>query len=110
MADETARRIIESALALCRTHASAPALDVLDLVMQGRHGSDLDTEADGHEFADWLDPPSAFAVLLRDAFAPGLPVDVDVWNTSAPDSRPWSDHWDEQVWQPFARRYRLWEA
>lgn len=109
MADTTARHIIDDALALRRTHASAPALDVLDLAMRGHHGADLETEADGQPFADWLDPPSPFAQLLRDAFAPALPVDVDVWGDAAPDGRPWSEHWDEQVWQPFAARYGLWQ-
>lgn len=114
MADQIARNIIAVALATRRSHSAAPALDVLDLAMQGHHGADLNMEADGQPFADWLDPPSDFARLLHDAFAPGLPAEpffasgVDVWSTRLPDGQMLADAWHEMVVGPFSARYGLW--
>mgnify|MGYP001275112431 CR=1 FL=1 len=114
MADQIAQKIISVALATRRSHPDAPALDVLDLAMQGHHGADLNMEADGQPFADWLDPPSDFARLLRDAFAPGLPADpffgsgVDVWSAQLPGGQILAEAWRELVLEPFSARYGLW--
>ena len=114
MADQIAQRIIDVALATRRTHPAAPPLAVLDLAMQGHHGADLDMQADGQAFADWLDPPSEFARLLHDAFAPDLPAEpffgkgVDVWSTQLPGGQILAEAWHELVLEPFSARYGLW--
>lgn len=113
MADQIAENIIAVPLATRRSHPAAPALDVLDLAMEGNHGADLDMEADGQPFADWLDPPSEFARLLHAAFAPELPAEAlfsgaDVWCDRQPDGQLMADVWHEQVLDRFAIRYSLW--
>ncbi|MEF7612575.1 hypothetical protein V4F39_01550 [Aquincola sp. MAHUQ-54] len=111
MADPIAQKIIDTALALRASHAGVPAIDVLDLAMQGHHGAHLNTDAYGKPWADWLDPPSPFARLLRDALAPHLPDDPyltgDLWQVSATGTRLLLDDWDDVV-RAFAARYRLW--
>jgi hypothetical protein len=112
MADRTAQQIIDAALALCRSHPGVPPLDVLDLAMQGHHGTYLNTDAYGQPWADWMDPPSPFARLLRDALAPHLPDDpyftADLWQTYTANGTLLADEWNEHVVQAFAARYRLW--
>src|SRR3989442_4791087 len=71
--DTEAQSIVDRAVALGRSDPSAPALDILDLTMTGRHGSHPSFEAgplDG-PFGDWTDPSSPFGDLLRRAFADG---------------------------------------
>lgn len=113
MADQIAEKIIAVALATRRSHPDVPAIDVLDLAMDGHHGNDLDMEADGQPFADWLDPPSEFARILQAAFAPEQPLEAffsgaDVWCDRLPDGQLMADVWHEQVLGRFATRYNLW--
>ena len=97
MADLEARSIIDTAMALSRTQPTAPALDILDLAMQGRHESDLDLDAQGEPFGDWTDPSSPFGDLLRRAFTPDL---IGAQGTP--------DEWHLLVLSSHAERYRLW--
>jgi hypothetical protein len=60
MADVTALAIVNEALSLRISHAHAGALDVLDLVMQGRQDRLLD-------FGEHMLPPAAFALLIAEA-------------------------------------------
>lgn len=112
MADTLTRTIVDEALALRSSHPGAPALDILDLVFKGRHQSHPDFEADGAQFDDWLDPPSPFARLLRDAFAADLPDDpffvAHYWSAVLDDGTPLSDVFHERVIRPFTERYQLW--
>ena len=108
MADPIALQIIQAALTLRASHPHAPPAEVLDLAMQGHRGAHLDTEADGQVWADWLDPPSPFAALLGEVFAPDLDATADVWSATTATGRPLHDVWDERVWMPFAARYDLW--
>jgi hypothetical protein len=91
VASVAAQAIVDAALELRRTHPSAPAIDVLDLVMQAHLGSapDFDTGR-----ADHTDAGMPFGDLLREAF--GQPGD-------APDD-------DQPVLDRFAARYRLWQG
>ena len=69
MSTRQARTIVDSALALLRTHPHAPALEVLDQVMEGHHGTGPDFDAPGEPFGNWIEPASPFGELLRRAFA-----------------------------------------
>lgn len=110
MPDAIARRVIETALQTRKSHPGAPALDVLDLAMRGHEGSDFDFAADGQPWADWLDPPSPFAELLRAALAPDMPAgNLALWddpNDVIADG--FREHWQAEVIEPFAARYQLW--
>lgn len=120
MADTEARTIVEKALALSKSHPNVPVLDVLDLAMQGRHGSSPNFEASAqdaqHGFGDWTDPSSPFGDLLRRAFAPGhIAANAGaLWASEAeeddPALRELIDVWQHKVIDRFAERYRLWEC
>lgn len=109
--------IVSEALSLAKSHPHVPALDLLDLVMQGHHGDDLDFDAPGNQgFGDWTDPPSPFGELLRQAFAANEigPGAAGIWASEDPDPAVVTaqdalvDHWQEAVVERFAQRYRLW--
>ena len=117
MADSVARSIISQAGALRRSHPRASALDILDQVMEGRHGSDLNFEADvGQPVGDWTDPASPFGELLRCAFAADE-VSADaatLWTSDDPNEAREADAlvdaWQRRVVERFAERYKLWGA
>ena len=114
MADLQATSIVQQTLALSRSHTHATALAVLDLVMQDRHGMDLDFDAPGHPFGDWTDPASPFGEVLRRAFgAHCIPADASaLWLSE--DSRDAARQaslgrdWQLHVIDQFAQRYKLW--
>ena len=113
MADTTAQKIIAVALGTRATHPHVPALDVLDLAMQGHEGCDLCFEAaPGQPFDDWLDPPSPFADLLRQAFLPDVTLQQARLWTSDDDllADGFREMWQDEVIEPFAQRYRLWQG
>lgn len=58
--DVSASQLIAEALALRRSHAHAPAVDVLDLVLKGR-GVWLE------DFFEYMVPPAPFALLVAEA-------------------------------------------
>lgn len=117
MADSIALHIMRQAAALRESHPQASALEVLDQVMEGHHGSDLCFEADSsHSFGNWTDPPSPFGELLRQAFAPAevSPEAAVLWLSAAEDDAPACDalvdSWQALVIDRFAERYKLWGA
>ena len=115
MADQEARAIVATALALSKSHPHARAIDVLDLAMQGRHGTSpsFDTWGAGNEpFGDWTDPSSPFGELLRKAFAPDE-IDAGaatLWMSDASDAEANAllRSWQTLVIDRFAERYSLW--
>lgn len=110
MVDITAEQIIAVALGTHVTHPQVPPLDVLDLAMKGHEGSDLCFKAGpGYAFDDWLDPPSPFADLLRQAFAPGVTAQqVELWTSKNEFlAIGFREMWALDVVKPFAERYRL---
>ncbi|WP_046116138.1 hypothetical protein [Aquincola tertiaricarbonis] len=112
MADSTTQQIIAVALGTHVTHPKVPVLEVLDLAMKGHEGSDLSFEAGpGHAFDDWLDPPSPFADLLRQAFAPEIgQAQLALWHSDSDFlAEGFREMWDADVVKAFAVRYRLWE-
>jgi hypothetical protein len=68
MSTSEAHKIATEAVALRRSHAHAPALDVLDLVMTDRHHR-------VYEFGDLALPPAPFALVVAEAFDRGMTVD-----------------------------------
>ena len=68
MTDLDALSVVRSAGAITGSHASAPALDVLDLVMEGRHGVALDFRDSTQPHGSWTSPPTPFGALLARAF------------------------------------------
>lgn len=113
MTDGSAQQIIAVALGTHATHPRVPVLDVLDLAMKGHEGDDLDfSAAPGQAFDDWLDPPSPFADLLRQAFAPTITSQqLALWHSDdLLIAEGFRDMWDAEVIQPFAQRYQLWQG
>ena len=100
MAAEPGTPIVERALELAARHPKMAAVHVLDAAMQGHHGQTIDFRRDGTDpsFTDWLDPPSAFAELLRRAFGAHLPeADIDAQSPA----------WEFEVVDAFAERYDI---
>lgn len=97
-------RIVATALALRASHPQAPALDVLDLALQGRGGQALDFGSDGL-------PPAPFALLVAEAFDHGM--DPALWAAwTAPGANPAVSTalrgvWANEVWPRFAARYGI---
>lgn len=83
MTDPTAEQIIAVALGTHLTHPQVPASAVLDPAFQRCKGSALHFETDaGVAFVHWLHPPSPFADLLRQAFAPEITAQqVQLWTS-----------------------------
>ncbi|WP_046115508.1 hypothetical protein [Aquincola tertiaricarbonis] len=110
MAEPTAEQIIAVALGTHLTHPQVPALAVLDLAFQGCEGSALHVETDaGVASVHWLHPPSPFADLLRQAFAPEITAQqVQLW-TSGNDfvAQGFRARWEADVVAPLLQRYRL---
>ncbi len=114
MANQLALDIVQTALALRGTHPKAPALDILDLAMEGRSGTDpvfdgsddsrIDStgltasELEINQVAvDLVHPDGAFGKLLAEALLPpGRVIDRD------------THEWHLEVMLPFAQRYGLW--
>jgi hypothetical protein len=92
--------IVRRALELEQRHPDWSSLQVLDVAMDGHVHTHPDFGADGsQEFADWLNPPSPFARLLKGAFGSHL---------AAEDFDPLADCWHEVI-NAFGARYRLWQ-
>lgn len=115
MTDSEAKAIVTQAIALLGSHGSVPALDILDLSMSGRHGSDPDFSVAGvNDYDDFTDPNSPFGEILRRAFAGDElgPDTMSVWasgdesNARARDGI--ADAWQPLVLERFAARYVLW--
>lgn len=64
----TARSVADQALALRRSHAQAPTLDVLDVVM-ARH-----RDEPALDFGDMAEPAHPFAMLVAEAFPSFMPA------------------------------------
>ncbi|MFO1216831.1 MAG: hypothetical protein U1E89_00450 [Burkholderiaceae bacterium] len=104
MPDPVATAIVHEALALRVSHAHAPALDVLDLVMRGRHGRLLD-------FGTHMVPPDAFAILVAEAMADPIPP-ADWAAFTGPDADPrlraaMRLQFALNVWPLFLERYAV---
>ena len=112
MADTQAQAIVNTALELTRTHPNAPAIEILDLAMQGHEGSDLNFEVWGRPFGDWTDACSPFGELLRRAFTGRRADRLAAAQLASGDPTDLADmassNWQADVIDPFARRYRLW--
>lgn len=108
MPDFQAREIVRTALGLLRTHPHAPALDTLDLAMQGHHGGDPDFDAPDQPFGNGIDFPSPFAELLRRSFADEISPGTTLLMLNEEDAVVVD--WQTRVIDLFAERYALWGA
>jgi hypothetical protein len=98
MSPESATPIVARALELATLHPEMAAVHILDDAMQGHQGQVIDfrRKTPDASYTDWLDPPSAFAELLRRAFGAHLPPEhVDCQSPA----------WEFDVIDAFAERY-----
>lgn len=109
MIDPRAELIVKVTLATRERAPDLPALAILDAVMIRHRGAVVHFGANNKPWRDWLDPPSPFAALLRDAFAPEFPgSNLDFWNDPRPEvAGAARDLWRLFVVEPFASRYEL---
>lgn len=109
MIDPRAELIIKVALATQKNAPDLPALSILDAVMIRHLGAVVHFGAKGQSWTDWLNPPSPFADLLRQAFAPNMSEsNLEFWDDPRPDlAGATRDLWRFMVVEPFARRYGL---
>ena len=102
MTDAEAVKIAADAVTLRRSHAHAPALDVLDLVMTHHRHQRLD-------FGDLATPPAPFALVVAEAFDQGMTVDEWArWTVPPADpvlSAAMLAVWVGEVWPKFVQRY-----
>lgn len=107
MAHSEAMAIVRATLALRQSHPSVPALEVVDLAVDGRQHSDSsfdDADAPG---GDWTDPGGPFGAVLAEAFGSTLSVgQLQEWVNEGPDAAA-AAAWQEAI-DRFAERYRLW--
>ena len=104
MASQIAHDIGLAAASLRRTHPSAPAVDVLDLVMQGRCVSLAD-------LGDRLHPCAPLGQIVAEVFDRGM-APQDWLLVTSPNSPPavvqvLMSLWHSDVLPRFAARYKL---
>jgi hypothetical protein len=68
MANRAAQSIVDQATALARSHSHAPAIDLLDLVMQGQINQVLDFSDTSSVNGSLASPGAQFGQLLAAAF------------------------------------------
>ncbi|MBL8319938.1 MAG: hypothetical protein JNJ42_16130 [Burkholderiaceae bacterium] len=104
MQDPVATAIVCESLALSVSHAHAPAVDVLDLVMRGRHDRLLD-------FGLHMVPPDPFAILVAQAM--GDPMPAEDWEAfTGPEADPrlraaMRLQFALNLWPLFLQRYNI---
>lgn len=110
MANSIARKIVHEALDLRARFPQATALEVLDQVMEGRAGDDIDFSDGSLTTGDHTDPREAFGQLLAAAFDDIMsPLEWTNLLAQAVDQLPLLDYWHETIiGTRFAARYRLW--
>ena len=99
MPDTVAQAIVRRALELKRLHPAAPALQIVDLAMEGYHGSNPDFSVRG-ELDGEGDAQRQFGELLRQAFAPPSRLAGAI-------AAVLQEQWQFDVLQRFASRYAL---
>lgn len=72
MANALAFALIGAAVSLRHSHTSAPAIDVLDLVMKGRKGHTFDFTEVGVRHGSLADPASDFGQIVAAALDQGM--------------------------------------
>jgi hypothetical protein len=101
--------VIDASVSLTRSHPSAPALDVLDLVMKGRQGQTLNFIEVGVRNCSLAAPSSDFGQLVARAFDTAMsPAEWAAF--TAPTADPMLrdaclDVWRDEVFGRFCARY-----
>jgi hypothetical protein len=112
MADRIALDIVNDAIAVARSHIGVPALDILDLVMEGRHGTGPDFGDPALRWESWAAPVNQFGDLLAGAFDRAMTPAEWRGLSDGREGLLFDDAlreiWELNVIRPFAVRYRLW--
>ena len=98
--------VVNEALALRASHPHAPALDVLDLAMEGR-------EAWLEDFFAHMVPPSPFALLVAEAVGDVMTAAEWVGICRQLDDKGLAHMqqvYAESVWPKFVKRYGVWHS
>jgi len=90
--------VAKAAVALRQSHPAAPALDVLDIVMQGHCGCLAD-------FGDETSPATPFGFLLAECFDRGM--EPEDWSLVICAGAGLRAIWTDEVLPRFAARYAL---
>lgn len=111
MANPEAQSLCRAVEALTRSHAHAPASDVLTLVMQGRAGQVLDFEDVSAEHGSLASPRSAFGQVMAAAFDRASPPD-EWMSCTGPDAHALLRQvmlviWREEVLSRFEAAYAV---
>ena len=100
--------IANLSLQLQRLHIGMPPMAILDAAMAGHEFEHPDFQCLHPEYDDWLYPPSPFAELLREAFAPEITQEqLQAWVGHVGDFAETERRW-QGVIDAFAERYHLW--
>ncbi len=99
--------IVAETLVLRRRRPEAPAMDVLDQIMHGRHGRYID-------FGELALPITPFSLVVAEALDTGMLARdwAGLWTgNSSPRLRPFlRELWAAEVWPKFVVRYSLYRA
>jgi hypothetical protein len=97
-------KIVVEALTLRKEQPQLPAVEVLDHVMRGHFGSQIN-------FDDLATPPAPFALLIAEAFDRGMQASdwAGLWRGNEhPQIRPYLlSVWRDEIWPIFMVRYSL---
>ena len=111
MTDRDALSVVQAAVATARSHSGVPALEVLDLVMEGRRGVELDFNDPTQSHRCWTSPGTPFGALLALAFdrvmKPGEWRGLTGSAQGAHQAEVIMGIWRSEVVLPFIRRYEL---
>ena len=94
--------VIGESLKLRASHPAAPPLDILDLVLRGRHARPIN-------FGD-LSPVSPFGLLVVEAFDRGMAVSDWIGFYRYPDPRVIAGLdgiWHNEVWPAFTTHFGI---
>ena len=112
MANSEALAVVDAAVALRRTHAHAPARDLLDLVMRGAEGQVLDFSDPTARHGSIAHPAGPFGQIVATALDKGM--ESSDWIAMTSDRadpqlrRALMDIWrDDVMGQRFVGRYKV---
>ena len=94
--------VMDKAVKLRASHAAAPPLDIVDLVLRSRRAPPIN-------FGEIL-PFRAFGLLVAEAFDRGMPLSDWIWFYHYPDPSviaALDDIWRKEVWSAFSTHFGI---